>query len=74
MYCNRMKSAVNEKGGLIMIIPRKQMQNIVEELEGTIQKNINIMDETGCIIASSDITRIGTYHSGAQQVDRKSVV
>ena len=33
-----MKSAVNEKGGLIMIIPRKQMQNIVEELEGTIQK------------------------------------
>lgn len=63
-----MKSAVNEKGGLIMIIPRKQMQNIVEELEGTIQKNINIMDETGCIIASSDITRIGTYHSGAQQV------
>lgn len=68
MYCNRMKSAVNEKGGLIMIIPRKQMQNIVEELEGTIQKNINIMDETGCIIASSDITRIGTYHSGAQQV------
>ena len=29
-----------------MIIPRKQMQKIVEELEGTIQKNINIMDET----------------------------
>ena len=68
MYCNGMKSAVSEKGGLLMIIPRKQMQNIVEELEGTIQKNINIMDETGCIIASSDIKRIGTYHSGAQQV------
>lgn len=51
-----------------MIIPRKQMQNIVEELEDTIQKNINIMDETGCIIASSDMSRIGTYHSGAQQV------
>lgn len=48
-----------------MIIPRKQMQKIVEELEGTIQKNINIMDETGCIIASSDLSRIGTYHSGA---------
>ena len=26
------------------------------------------MDETGCIIASSDISRIGTYHSGAQRV------
>lgn len=51
-----------------MIIPVKQMQNIVEELEGTIQKNINIMDENGCIIASSDFSRIGTYHSGAQQV------
>lgn len=51
-----------------MIIPRKQMQNIVEELEDTIQKNINIMDETGCIIASSDMSRIGTYHSGAQRV------
>ncbi|MDC7287728.1 helix-turn-helix domain-containing protein [Blautia schinkii] len=51
-----------------MIIPRKQMQKIVEELEDTIQKNINIMDETGCIIASSDMSRIGTYHSGAQQV------
>lgn len=51
-----------------MIIPVKQMQNIVEELEGTIQKNINIMDEKGCIIASSDPSRIGNYHSGAQQV------
>lgn len=51
-----------------MIISKKQMQKIVEELEGTIQKNINIMDETGCIIASSDLSRIGTYHTGAQQV------
>lgn len=51
-----------------MIIPRKQMQNIVDELEETTQKKINIMDETGCIIASSDRNRIGTYHSGAQQV------
>lgn len=51
-----------------MIISVKQMQNIVEELEDTIQKNINIMDEKGCIIASSDPSRIGNYHSGAQQV------
>lgn len=51
-----------------MLISVKQMQNIVEELEGIIQKNINIMDEKGCIIASSDPSRIGTYHSGAQQV------
>lgn len=51
-----------------MIIPKKQMQNIVDELEETTQKKINIMDETGCIIASSDQNRIGTYHSGAQKV------
>lgn len=51
-----------------MIISRKQMQNIVEELEDAIQKNINIMDETGCIVASTDASRIGTYHSGAQRV------
>ena len=56
-----------------MIIPRKQMQKIVEELEGTIQKNINIMDETGCIIARSDLSRIGTYHSGAQRVIRQKL-
>lgn len=61
------------KGWLIKIIPRKQMQKIVEELEGTIQKNINIMDETGCIIASSDLSRIGTYHSGAQRVIRQKL-
>nr|WP_296156515.1 sugar diacid recognition domain-containing protein [uncultured Blautia sp.] len=46
---------------------------MVEELEGTIQKNINIMDETGCIIASSDLSRIGTYHSGAQRVIRQKL-
>lgn len=49
------------------------MQKIVEELEGIIQKNINIMDETGCIIASSDLSRIGTYHSGAQRVIRQKL-
>ena len=63
-----MKGQQQKKGGMPVIIPRKQMQKIVEELEGTIQKKINIMDETGCIIASSDISRIGTYHSGAQRV------
>ncbi|MCD7736578.1 MAG: helix-turn-helix domain-containing protein [Lachnospiraceae bacterium] len=56
-----------------MIIPVKQIQNIVEELKDTIQKDINFMDENGCIIASSDSSRIGTYHFGAQQVIRQKL-
>lgn len=44
------------------------MQNVVKELEDAINKSINIMDEHGCIIASSDLSRIGTYHDGAQEV------
>lgn len=31
-------------------------------------KTINIMNESGCIIASSDKTRIGTFHAGAYKV------
>lgn len=48
-----------------MLIPKRQMQEIAEEVGGTIHKNINIMDETGCIIASTDSERIGMFHMGA---------
>ncbi|MFI3208742.1 MAG: sugar diacid recognition domain-containing protein, partial [Eubacteriales bacterium] len=51
-----------------MIIPKKQMQKIVEEVGATIHKNVNIMDETGCIIASTDSERIGLLHSGAVEL------
>lgn len=40
-----------------MIIQKKIMQNIVDELEEATQRKINIMDETGCIVASSDKSR-----------------
>lgn len=55
-------------GGKRMIIPKKQMQKIVEEVGATIHKNVNIMDETGCIIASTDSERIGLLHSGAVEL------
>lgn len=48
-----------------MLIPKKQMQKIAEEVGGTIRRDVNIMDETGCIIASTDSNRIGKYHMGA---------
>lgn len=48
-----------------MIISKDQMQRIVEEMEKTIHHHINIMDESGHIIASTDPSRIGMLHSAA---------
>lgn len=56
-----------------MIIPKKQMQRIAEEVGGTIHKNVNIMDETGCIIASTDPERIGMFHMGAIELLNKNL-
>ncbi len=51
-----------------MVLSKTKMQKIVEELRGSIDRNINIMDKTGCIIASTDPTRIGIFHSGAKKI------
>lgn len=56
-----------------MIVSKKQMQVIVEELERTIGRNINIMDENGCIIASTNIKRIGQYHGGALRIVKEQL-
>lgn len=40
---------------------------IVNKLMNVLGKNINIMDETGIIIASGDPLRVGTFHEGAAQ-------
>ncbi len=41
---------------------------IVTEISGIIHQNINLMDERGIIIASTDPNRIGDFHAGASQV------
>ena len=41
------------------------MQRIAEEVGATIKNDVNIMDRTGCIIASTDPQRIGALHVGA---------
>lgn len=46
----------------------KQAQQIVHEMEKIIEKNINIMNNDGIIIASKDAERIGTFHEGARNV------
>lgn len=56
-----------------MIISVKQMQKIAEEVGSAIQKDINIMDETGRIIASTDRKRIGMLHAGAEELLDKNL-
>ena len=42
-------------------------QRIVDELAPAIQENLNLMDAEGFIIASSDVSRVGTLHPGARE-------
>lgn len=46
-------------------------QEIVSEIGDIIKKNINLMDETGHIIASTDPDRIGDIHEGARDIVRE---
>lgn len=43
-------------------------QQIVDEIKTTINRNLNIMDKDGIIIASTDATRIGTLHTVARDL------
>jgi carbohydrate diacid regulator len=52
-------------------LSEKQAQQIVHEMEKIIEKNINIMNNDGIIIASKDTNRIGTFHEGARNVIEK---
>ncbi len=51
-----------------MVLSKAKMQKIVEELRGSIDKDINIMDKNGEIIASTDPTRLGSLHQGALKI------
>lgn len=48
-------------------------QEIVTEIGSITGKNINLMDERGCIIASTDSKRIGSMHRGAQEIIRRNL-
>lgn len=47
-----------------MIISRELAQKIVDHLMETVQRNVNIMDCGGVIIASGQPARIGSFHQG----------
>lgn len=51
-----------------MRINKQIAMRIVTELGDIIDQKINLMDETGTIIASTDESRIGTVHGAAQKV------
>lgn len=56
-----------------MYISKETAQEIVEEISREIGENINLMDETGRIIASVDGTRIDTIHEGAKKIIREGL-
>ena len=54
-----------------MIITTENLKRIAERLGSILNKNINIMDETGKIVASTDEGRVGTFHQAAKDlIDR----
>ena len=51
-----------------MQISNEISQQIVEEIGKLVKQNINMMDEKGIIIASTDLSRIGQFHNGAYRI------
>ncbi len=51
-----------------MKFPKYSCQKIVHEINKTINEQVNMMDHKGMIIASTDASRIGTFHEGAKRV------
>lgn len=49
----------------------KSAQSIVDEVGAVVGQNINMMDPEGCVIASTDESRIGSIHEGAVRLVRE---
>lgn len=56
-----------------MYISKLTAQEIVEEIGREIGEHINLMDEDGVIIASTDFKRIGNVHEGARRIIRENL-
>ena len=58
-----------------MDIDPRIAQTIVENIKGVIRHDINFFDAHGKMIASTDATRIGTFHDAARlAAERKRTV
>lgn len=51
-----------------MILSERIAKEIIQEVANVVSTNINIMDENGCIIASTNPDRVGLLHMGAVHV------
>lgn len=61
-------------GGLCkMNISRDSAMRIVTEMSSIIGHDVNMMDEQGIIIASTDPERLGTFHGGARELLRQGL-
>lgn len=56
-----------------MIITRHHVQSIVDEMKASIHRDVNIMDENGVILASTNPVRRGQLHQGAAQIIRQGL-
>lgn len=56
-----------------MFITPQYAQNIVNEMKNSIHRDINIMDENGVILASTNPARQGALHQGAVRVLREGL-
>ncbi len=54
--------------GMTMKFPKSSCRKIVYEISNIIGEQVNMMDHYGTIIASTDPSRIGTFHAGAKRV------
>lgn len=55
-----------------MNISKRNANYIVQEISKIIGEKLNIMNGDGVIIASSDISRIGSFHAAAKElIDQK---
>ena len=56
-----------------MYISRQNARSIVDEMKTAIHRDINIMDENGVILASTNPVRQGQVHQGALRIIRENL-
>ncbi|MEG1931559.1 MAG: sugar diacid recognition domain-containing protein [Pygmaiobacter sp.] len=56
------------KAGTDVNLSKQNAMRIVTEISGIINQHVNMMDEQGMIIASTDPQRMGTFHGGSLRV------
>ena len=56
-----------------MLIAKETALSIVQEMKAAAGCDINLMDDTGRIVASTDQARMGQIHAGARELLEKGL-